>query len=282
MRRILELLDRHIAVVLLAALIFLSGALMSLGETEQSKVRAAVQIALWPSQRAVSLVEGYTSLWGDNRRLRRLVSESMIDNDRLRDLEAENRRLRGLLDFSDRHGMGLIPAQVVRRDAGPLPGVILVDKGRGQGVAERMSVICADGLVGLVLRAGAERSEIELLTAKDFAVSARVSRSEVHGIVKWHPAARRLRMHNVPAQLEVNRGDVVLTSSLGGNFVDGLRIGVVQEVSEDDDGLFKNIDLETPAYLWSMREVFIVPEVIPSPLDSVLSRRSYGLLEAVR
>jgi rod shape-determining protein MreC len=281
MRRILELLDRHTAGVSLVAAVVLSGALMSLGEAEQSKVRAAVQVALWPSQRAVSLVEGYSSLWGENRRLRRLAAESTLDGDRLRELEAENRRLRNLLGFSERGDMKLIPAQVVRRDAGPLAGAILVDRGRNHGVSERMTVIGAEGLVGSVAAAGAERSEIELLTAKDFAVSSRVEGSDVHGIVKWHPAARRLRMHNVPVQVEVAPGDVVLTSSLGGKFVDGVRIGRVEEVGEDEDGLFKRIDLETPAYLWSLREVFIVPEVISSPLDSALSRAGPDLLEAV-
>jgi rod shape-determining protein MreC len=282
MRRILELLDRHTAVVSLAAAIVLSGALMSLGEAEQSKVRAAVQVALWPSQRAVSLVEGYSSLWGENRRLRKLASQSMLDGDRLGDLEAENIRLRSLLQFSQRGELDLVPAQVVRRDAGPLPGVILVDRGSRHGVEERMTVISTEGLVGSVVAVGEDRSEIELLTASGFAVSSRIAGSGVHGIVKWHPAGRRLRMHNVPVQVEINPGDVVLTSNLGGNFVDGVRIGTVQEVGEDDEGLFKRIELETPAYLWSLREVFVVPEVVPSPLDSVLVRPHDALLETVR
>lgn len=282
MRRLLELLDRHTSVVSLAAAVVLSGVLMSLGEAEQSSVRAAVQVALWPSQRAVSLIEGYSSLWGENRRLRRLAAQSMMDADRLNDMEAENRRLRDLLDFSERGRLDLVAAQVIRRDAGPLAGVILVDRGLKHGVAERMTVISTQGLVGAVVVAGPEMCEIELLTAKDFAVSARIAGADVHGIVKWDAAGRRLCMHNVPVQVEVRPGDVVLTSGLGGNFVDGVRIGRVESVGADDDGLFNKIELETPAYLWSLREVFVVPEVAPSAVDSILARPGAGLLEAVR
>ena len=104
----------------------------------------------------------------------------------------------------------------------------------------------------------------------------------MHGIVKWHPADRRLRMHNVPVQVEVHPGDVVLTSSLGGNFVDGVRIGRVESVGDDDDGLFKKIEMETPAYLWSLMEVFIVPEVVPSAVDSILARPGAGPPKAGR
>lgn len=282
MRRILELLDRHIAVVSLAAAVVLSAVLMSLGEAEQSSVRAAVQVALWPSQRAVSLVEGYSSLWGENRRLRKSLARSMLDWDKLSDLEAENRRLRELLRFSGRNGMDLVPAQVVRRDAGLLAGVVLVDRGRNNGVAERMTVIGTQGLVGSVLAAGPEHSEIELLTAKDFAVSARIAGTDVCGIVKWDPGRRRLLMHNVPVQVEVSPGDTVLTSSLGGNFVDGIRIGRVERVGEDEERLFKRIELETPAYLWSLREVFVVPEVVPSAVDSILAGPGEGVLGTVR
>jgi rod shape-determining protein MreC len=88
--------------------------------------------------------------------------------------------------------------------------------------------------------------------------------------VKWDPGAGRLRMQNVPVQVDVVPGDLVLTSSLGGNFVDGIRIGRVESVEEDEDGLFNRIELEAPTYLWSIREVFVVSEVRPSSLDTTL------------
>lgn len=281
MRWILELLDRHTPLVSLGVAVVLSAALMSLGEAGQAKVRAAVQVALWPSQRAVSLVEGYSSLWMENRRLRRVLTEASLDRDRLESLAAENRRLRELLRFAERSHLDLIPAQVVRRDAGPLSGVILIDRGLADGIRERMTVTSTQGLVGTVAAVGRANSEVELLTSKDFAVSARLSGRDVHGIVKWDPAGWCLRMHNVPVQNEVIAGDVVLSSSMGGNFVDGVRLGRVKRVAGGDDGLFKEIVLETPAYLWSLREVFVVPEVVPSPLDTILVRPGSGLLKTV-
>jgi rod shape-determining protein MreC len=270
MRRILELLDRHTAAFSLGVAVVLSAALMSLGKAEQREVRAALQVALWPSQRAVSLVAGYTALWSENRRLRRDLASAKLDRDTLEGLKGENRRLRALFGFSARSDLDLIPAQVVRRGAGLLPGVILIDRGTASGIRELMTVICPEGLVGTVAVARSANSEVELLTAKDFAVSARVAGRDVYGIVKWDPGAGRLRMQNVPVQVDIVPGDLVLTSSLGGKFVDGVRIGRVKRVEEDEDGLFNKIELEAPTYLWSLREVFVVSEARPSPLDTLV------------
>ncbi len=280
MRGILELLVRHVPAFSLAVAVVLSAALMSLGEAEQSNVRAAVQVALWPSQRAVSLVEGYSSLWGENRRLRRDLAEATLDRDALEILSAENQRLRKLLSFSEKSELDLIPAQVVRRDAGLLSGVVVIDRGRSGGVRERMTVMCAQGLVGRVSYAAGNSAEVELLTAKDFAVGARLADRDVHGVVKWHPGMRQLRMHNVPMQVDIDRGEVVVTSSLGGNFVDGIHIGRVERVNIDEDGLFNEVRLEPPTYLWSLREVFVVPRLVPSALDSILARPVGGLDES--
>jgi len=264
MRWILELLDRHGATVSLGAAAVLSAALMSLGDRGQAKVRAAVQVALWPSQRAVSLAEEYCSLLGRNRRLAKALAEATVNGDLLAELESENERLRDLLDFAKRSEFELIPAQVVRRDAGPLCEVLLVDKGRRDGVGERMTVVCERGLVGVVVNAGESSSEVRLLTSKDFAASATIAGKNVHGVVKWDPALWKLKMLNVPVHEDVTEGDVVLTSSLGGNFVDGVRVGRVERVRPGEEGLFKEITLETPAYLWSVREVFVIPRIVSS------------------
>jgi rod shape-determining protein MreC len=269
MRRILELLDRHTAAFSLGIAVVLSVALMSLGKAEQQEVRAALQVALWPSQRAVSLVAGYTALWPENRRLRRNLASTRLERDALENLKRENRRLRALLGFSARSDLDLIPAQVVRRGAGLLPGVVLIDRGRASGIRELMTVVCPEGLVGTVAVVRSANSEVELMTAKDFAVSARIAGLNVYGIVKWDPGTGRLRMQNVPVQVDVVPGDLVLTSSLGGNFVDGVRVGRVKRVEPDEDGLFNKIELEAPTYLWSLREVFVVSEVRPSPLDTL-------------
>ena len=282
MRRIVELLDRHTPAFSLGVAVALSAALMSIGETGQGRVRAAVQVALWPSQRAVSLVGGYTSLWTENRRLRRDLAEATLDRDELESLSSENRRLRALLAFSERSELALIPAQVVRGDASLLSGVVLIDRGLSSGVRARMTVISREGLVGTVSAAGGGSSEVELLTAKDFAVSARLADRDVQGIVKWHPGRRQLRMHNVPVQVMIEPGDVVLTSSLGGTFVDGIHIGRVARVEDDEDGLFKRVELEAPTHLWSLREVFVVSEAIASPLGRVPSGPRGGPGDPIR
>jgi rod shape-determining protein MreC len=282
MRRILDLLDAHTPEFTLGAALVLSVVLMSLGSETQAKVRAVVQVVLWPSQRAVSLAEGYASLWGENRSLRRELAERLLDEDRLRSLEAENLRLRDLLSFRARSDLDLIPAQLVGRDAGLLSGRVLVDRGRADGVGERMTVICPGGLVGKVGSVGEERAEVELLTAKGFAVSARVVNRDVHGVVKWDASERRLVMETVPVQVVVEPGEVVVSSDLGGTFVDGVRIGRVVETQEDESGLFNEVYLESPTYLWSLREIFIVRRVISSPADSILAGGRPAILERAR
>jgi len=270
MRRILDLLNTNTPAFTLGAALLLSVVMMSLGEGKQAKLRSVVHAALWPSQRAVSFVDDYSSLWFENMRLRRELTERMLDQDRLRNVMEENRRLRRLLAFRDRSAPDLIPAQLIARDAGLLSGRVTVDRGSADGVRERMTVVCPRGLVGMVVGVGRRHADVEVLTAKGFAVSARVLGRDVRGIVKWDGLTGRLVMKNVPVQTKVEPGEVVVSSNLGGNFADNIRIGRVVDTSIDENKLLNEVFLESPAYLWSLREVFIVRDVIPSPLDTVL------------
>jgi cell shape-determining protein MreC len=91
----------------------------------------------------------------------------------------------------------------------------------------------------------------------------------VQGIVKWDADKWRLVMTDVPLQTEVSPGEMVVSSDLGGSFVDDIRIGRVVETTVDTNRLFNVVYLERPSYLWSLREVFIVRDVVSSPVDSL-------------
>ncbi len=193
-----------------------------------------------------------------NRRLLadvRALSEEAV---RWREAEAENRRLRRLLDMRD----GLLPhsvaARVVTSRLDDQTRMFVVDRGADQGVTVDLAVVAWGGAVGRVLLAAGGYAKVRLLTDVNSGVAAVVQRSRVQGIVVGRGDAG-LDLLYVPRFSDVVHGDRVVTSGLDGIFPRGFGIGRVSAVAESPDGS-QTIRLEPELDYRLVEEVLIVLE----------------------
>ena len=83
---------------------------------------------------------------------------------RLREVEAENDRLRSLLDFRQQIPFDVVGARVVARDSVQWWHTILIDCGRNRGVGPRMPVLADGGLLGMTTeQIGSDTARVLLL-----------------------------------------------------------------------------------------------------------------------
>jgi len=248
-----------------------------------SPVENVFQYVLGPLQRLASSVVGSTGDWFQTTRevhelrtqvadLQAQVDELTVENVRLREYEAEVQQLRSLLNFVSEYPIvAQLGAEVVAREAyetfpsgnvigtdpNPYLRYITINVGTQQGVKVGMPVVSGGSvLVGRVAETGPRTSKVQLVSDSGSAIAALLQSSRATGLVVGQ-ADGTLHLDYISQDEEVNVGDVVLTSGLGGALPKGLIIGQVVEVREVDYEMFQPIVVR-PALDFSRLEIVLV------------------------
>ncbi len=209
--------------------------------------------------------KNYQVLLEENAKLREQLAASSTLEARLTELRKENYRLREMLEFKASTDYGLVTAEVIARDSRNWFKTVTINKGSIHGIEKNMAVVTSEGLVGNVLAVSPIASQVMLLTDGRRAVGALVQRSREPGevgIVENAPGEPGfLRMLNLPREANIQPGDTVISSGLGGIFPKGLVIGYVLETGDDEDGIQKYALIRPAANFNRLEEVFVVVPV---------------------
>ena len=231
--------------VLLVVLLVISLALATLYAREGEDgplhaVQGAVAVAVGPFKfvgaaagaGASSVGEGVENLTADestlsglresNEELRRRLAEAD-------EYKQEAERLEGLLDLKKSYDIDGVAARIVGKSVEAYNQTVTLDVGRDDGVESGMTVMGATGVVGQVKSTDARTCEVRLLTDQNSGAAAIIQSNRGEGIVRGSMDGL-LYLENIGADVNVQVGDVVLTSGLGGSYTRGLIIGTVVRV----------------------------------------------------
>lgn len=183
-----------------------------------------------------------------------------VENQNLSDMEKENQRLQGLLDYkADNTDQKTVFAKVVTKSPGYMFDVFDINAGYNQGVRKNMAVINADGLVGRISEVGGNWSQVTAVIDSRSAISAIVERTRDHGIVNGAVSnGSSCTMTYLPVESNTVPGDTIVTSGLDGIFPKGIKIGKVKEVSLDENKLQKNATIEPSVDFNHIEEVLVI------------------------
>lgn len=222
----------------------------------------------------IETVRRLDSLQAENEALRELVDQLMIENVKLKEETRQIKSLRQELHFKranpsfDIRAADILGGQVVGRDPSNSLAYIVIDVGANDGIAKGMPVIRAGALVGQVVDVGKHASRILLIIDPMSKVNARVQSSGATGIVTGNIDGT-LRMTRIPPDIEVNIGDIVVTSGYGGNFPRRLAIGQVTQVHKRDVDPFQAAELQPAADFGALEIVSIIIDFEPINYDDV-------------
>lgn len=178
-----------------------------------------------------------------------MLPQMQADIDRL---EEENEKLRDALEVSSKREYEAINSRVISRSSDQWLDNFTIDKGESDGISEGMAVMTPEGLIGTVSRANGNSSLVEMVTTStsqnNLSVEIRHDGEDVFGSINSYDNERGLLVvDNIRNDSEIESGDQVFTSGLVGDFPEGLIVGEVVEVENDEYGLNQNayIQLES-------------------------------------
>lgn len=178
-------------------------------------------------------------------------------------IEAENRRLRNLLGAAERLSAPAQLAELIAVSPDPARHRVIVDRGRGDGVYIGQPLLDAHGLAGQVVAMGENASAVLLITDPSFALPVQVVRNGLKLIVEGRGDLDRLALRHVANNLDLQEGDLLVTSGLGRRFPPGLPVAVVDTVKRDPRRPFAEVWATLHADLTQNRQFLLIS---PPPL----------------
>lgn len=180
--------------------------------------------------------------------------------DRILSIETENIELRRQLEALKEElnidysltDYEYLNASVISRNVGYWYNKITIDKGSYNGVEKDMVVITSKGLIGRVINTTTFTSDVKLITTSDTnnKISVHISNGDtnLYGLINgYNYNDNVLELEGISNTKDVNIGDRVYTSGLGGIFPSGILIGTVSEITTDSYDLAKVIKVKPSA-----------------------------------
>ena len=191
----------------------------------------------------------------------RLKTERLLTNARLQRyaaLEAENARLRSMLEATGRTRDRIRVAEIMSVSANPFRHVLVVDKGTTDGVFDGQAMVDANGVVGQIIEAGVLSSQGILISDPDHALPVVVNRNGLRTIAVGTGEYDRLDLPFLPNNADVREGDLLVTSGLGGTFPSGYPVAVVTSVLRIPQEPFASVSARPEAALNQVREIMLI------------------------
>ncbi|MGI9290658.1 MAG: rod shape-determining protein MreC [Gammaproteobacteria bacterium] len=269
--------------LLIATVLSITLMVLDHGNEHLIEVRKALSLLLLPVEYMVSApfelsrdasesMTTRSTLLEENRRLNQAALVQNARLQRMAALEAENARLRALLDSTSKVGDEILIAEIMSVDMNPFRNMILINRGSTEGVYAGQALIDADGIVGQVTRDRAFTAEAMLVTDIDHAVPVELARNRLRSVAVGTGELNRLSLPFLPSNADVQEGDLLVTSGLGGVFPPGYPVAVIRKVTLTTGQPFLEIEAEPAAALNRIREVLLVtpldkaqpePEIVP-------------------
>lgn len=182
-----------------------------------------------------------SALIEENERLSTENYLQRVDIMRLRALEQENAAMRRLLNSPVHEDSKRMFAEVISVDSDPFSQRIVVNRGSGSGVYIGMPVITDQGLVGQVVSTAYASSRILLFSDPESAIPVVNTRNQVRAIVSGTGMPDELVIDNMPRSSDIQPGDLLVTSGLGGVYPKGYPVAVVTSVGFSEDLPFAEV-----------------------------------------
>lgn len=230
-----------------------SGAVLDLAVPVQKMVSTPIEFARSGFRDYVALLE----VREENESLRDRLAAISEENLQLREALVASGRLARIAEMRDDFEIPMLPAELVGLDVSAWFRSGLIDRGRQHGVFSGMPVINEQGLVGLVTATSRSAAKLMLLIDRQSAVDAVVQRSRSRGIVRGS-RGDNLEFEFVVRDGDVQPGDVLVTSGLGGVYPKGLRIGEVTEVSASDSKMLRTASVRPAVEFGRLEQVFVM------------------------
>ncbi|PAV27619.1 rod shape-determining protein MreC [Virgibacillus profundi] len=215
-------------------------------------------------------IDDFRDTYKENQLLKEELSENRSLIYESQELREENEELRNTLELTDSiRDFEPIQATVISRSPEIWMEQVTINKGEQDGVKPNMAVITAEGMVGKIQSPSQFTSTVQLITGFDQfnRISATISREDgkdINGMIEGFDKESNSLLFKIieESDKDLEKGELVVSSGMGGVFPAGLMIGKVKEVTPDQYGLTRTALIEPAANMYEVNNVIVVDRTL--------------------
>jgi len=239
-------------------------------------IRAGLTVLISPLQYAADLpasiahwgaesISTRSTLQKENESLRAEHLQFQLRLQKMAALEAENQRLRELLQSSTAIPEKVLIGELLAVDMDPFKRQVILNRGSGSGIYEGQPLLDAYGVMGQVVHVTPVESIAILITDASHAVPVQVNRNGLRALALGTGEPDKLDVPHLPTNADIQEGDLLVTSGLGGRFPPGYPVGKIVSVVRDPAEPYAEVVAQPTARLERSREVLLVLRNESSP-----------------
>jgi rod shape-determining protein MreC len=251
----------------------LSGVFTSLSRLVVSPL---ISIQTWVSQQYRG-VENIVSSSQDIQEIRQQNTELEAENARMQaqivELQqqlVEYKILSALLEFARANPEHkYIGASVIGRDPSPFLHYIIINRGSDDGLKRGMPVVTQNGLAGRVVQVTATGARVSLITDPVTRINVRIEPSRSAAVLTGS-ITTDITLEQIPQEADVNPGNLILTSGLGGNYPANIIIGQITSVRSLENDLFQSASVQSVTDFDDLNIVLVIINFNPVDISPLL------------
>lgn len=273
---------QSLKLVILAAL---SVGLMYADQNSDSaqNIRSGLSLVMEPIQFVAATPDKIASAWTHIQSREALIDENeSLQHEHLRlnarlqklaALEAENSRIRQLLESSQQIHRDVQIAEIVSASVDPYRHMIRINKGENDQIRKGQPLIDAHGIMGQVMEVTPFTATAILITDENQGIPVELNRSGLRTIAQGGGDGLALQLPFLPVNADIREGDLLISSGLGGRYPAGYPVGRITKISHNPGEHFLSVTAVPEARLHQGREVLLVmDESDPTPTASLVDQ----------
>ncbi len=218
----------------------------------------------WLSQRYLAFNDFFNSprdmatLRAENTRLESEVAMLQSEVVALQENLAQSDILYTLLDFARTNPEHeYVAATVIGREISPFLQYVIIDKGSNDGLRHGMPVVTQQGLVGRIDALISDAARIQMITDANSTVNVKLQTAGVEGLVRGSVTGE-ISLDMVPVDIEVQIGDILMTSGLGGTYPANIFVGQIFSMQSKQNVLFQTGSIQPVVDFSNLSAVLVI------------------------
>lgn len=238
--------------------------------------RSLVSMQTWVSTRYI-VIRDFLSAPGDvvslqqrNAELESEISDLQTQVIQLQQQLTDTQVLAALVDFSQSSPESVYKAAaVIGRDPSPFLHYIIINSGSNDGLRRGMPVVTNQGLIGRVDAVTAEAARVQLATDTASAVNIRLQNADTDAVLVGSVTGD-LALEMISQDVDIQEGDVVLTSGLGGDYPPDLLVGQIFNIRKRDYELFQQASVQSTVDFSRLEIVLVIMNFKPIDITPLI------------
>ncbi|MHC1785040.1 MAG: rod shape-determining protein MreC [Anaerolineaceae bacterium] len=269
-----------VIIIVVAGLLFLSlGGFLS--PILRSSFSPFIALTSWLSSRYMAIYE-FVTVPRDIATLRQINAGLVDENSQLQtqiiQLQqqlSEAQVLYALLDFARAKPENeYVACAVIGRDPSPFLNYVILDHGSDSGLRHGMPVVTEQGLVGRIDAVTAGAARVQLITDPGSSVNVRLKSADTE-VLLTGSLTGDISLEMIPQDTDINAGDLILTSGLGGNYPSDILVGQLVSFRKRENDLFQTASVQPAVDFTQLRAVLVITNfkpvditpLIPTPIE---------------